>query len=519
MVGRGGAAPAGREEQWARPEIPNIRVAPGTWPEDAQDWRPESALPVPASRIRAARTVRQVLAVAPIAAGDALVVSASLYAVAGIAELAGVALLSSTAGVALAVSGILLIQFAAAGLFSAWKMNPFRETRQTVVHTALAFLMAGLAAGITGAMSALQLAVLIPAALACCVLLPVTRPTLRAALAKTSWWSQRVLIIGEPESAESLRAMLDRRAGLGLKPIAILELDESSEAAVNAEAEGHSASQETAELTVDADWAFVVMPSASPRQINQVIETHAAHIPRRMILSDSSFLPSLWTETCDFAGQAGIACEEGLVDPIALKLKRTLDVAIVVASGLCLLPVLAVICALIRVASPGPIFFGHTRIGQGGRRFKAWKFRSMVLDADKVLEQHLKDNPELQAEWDNDQKLRNDPRIIRGIGPVLRKLSLDELPQLWNVLKGEMSLVGPRPIVDNETEKYGEVFPLYLRVTPGITGLWQISGRNNTTYEERVAYDQYYVRNWSVWSDLYILAATVRTVLLREGAY
>lgn len=519
MVGRGGAAPAGRGEQWARPEIPNIRVAPGTWPEDAEDWRPSSSLPVAASGIRAARLGRQVLAVAPIAAGDALVVAASLYAVAGIAELASVALLPGTAGVALAVSGVLLIQFAAAGLFSAWKMNPFRETRQTVVHTATAFVMVGLAAGLTGAMTVLQLTALLPAALICCVLLPVTRPTLRAVLGKTSWWSQRVLIIGEPESAESLRALLDRRSGLGLKPVAILEFDESSEAALPPESEGDSSSQETAELTVDADWAFVVMPSASPRQINQVIETNAAHIPRRMILSDSSFLPSLWTETCDFAGQAGIASEEGLTDPFALRLKRVLDVAIVIASGLCLLPVLAAICALIKIASPGPIFYGHTRIGQGGRRFKAWKFRSMVLNADKVLEEHLKDNPELQAEWDKDQKLRNDPRIIRGVGPVIRKLSLDELPQLWNVLKGEMSLVGPRPIVDNEMEKYGEVFPLYLRVTPGITGLWQISGRNNTTYEERVAYDQYYVRNWSVWSDLYILAATVRTVLLREGAY
>ena len=519
MVGRGGAASAGRGEQWSRPDIPNIRLAPETWPEDAEGWQPSSTLPVAPSSVRALRLGRQLLAVAPIAAGDAVVVAASLYAVAGVAELSGVALLSGSGGTALAISGVLLIQFAVAGLFSAWKLNPFTETRQTVVHTATSFVMVGLAAGFTGAITGIQLAALIPAGLFCCLLLPVARPILRSALGKTSWWPQRVLIIGEPESAESLREMLDRRPGMGLKPVAILEFDENAAARMAPAVEADSASQETAEVTIDADWAFVVMPSASQRRINQVIENHAAHVPRRMILSDSSFLPSLWTEVCDFAGQAGIASEEGLTDPFALKLKRALDVAIVIASGLCLLPVLAVICVLIKIASPGPIFFGHTRIGQGGRRFKAWKFRSMMLDADKVLEQHLKDNPELQSEWDKDQKLRNDPRIIRGIGPIIRKLSLDELPQLWNVLKGEMSLVGPRPIVDNEVEKYGVVFPLYLRVTPGITGLWQISGRNNTTYEERVAYDQYYVRNWSVWSDLYILAATVRTVLLREGAY
>jgi Undecaprenyl-phosphate galactose phosphotransferase WbaP len=519
MVGRGGAAPAGRREHWNKPDIPNIRLAPETWPEDAEDWLPSSSLPVATNGIRALRLGRQLLAVAPVAAGDAVVVAASLYAVAGAAELFGVASLSGLSGTTLAICGVLLIQFAVAGLFSAWKLNPFTETRQTVVHTATSFLMVGLAAGLTGAVAGFQLAALIPAGLICCLLMPVTRPTLRAALGKTSWWSERVLIIGEPESAESLREMLDRRPGLGLKPVAILEFDQSSAAKMAPALEGDSAARETAELTVDADWAFIVMPSASQRRINQVIENHAAHVPRRMVISDSSCLPSLWTETCDFAGQAGIASEEGLTDPFALKLKRVLDVAIVIVSGLCLLPVFAVICALIKIASPGPIFYGHTRIGQGGRRFKAWKFRSMVLNADKVLEEHLKDNPELQAEWDKDQKLRNDPRIIRGVGPVIRKLSLDELPQLWNVLKGEMSLVGPRPIVDNEMEKYGEVFPLYLRVVPGITGLWQISGRNNTTYEERVAYDRYYVRNWSVWSDLYILAATVRTVLLREGAY
>ncbi|MDA0285607.1 MAG: sugar transferase, partial [Planctomycetota bacterium] len=425
MFTRGGAASARRGEQWIGPEIPDLRVAPGTWPEDALDWVPTSELPLPANGIRAARLCRQVLAVAPIAAGDAFVVAASLYIVAGFAELFGVALLAGMAGPVFAVSCVLLIQFCVAGLFSAWKLNPFRETRETIVHTTAAFVIVGLAAGLTGAIGGMQLAMLIPAGLICCILLPITRPTLRAVLGKFSWWPQRVLIIGEPKSAESLREMLDRRPGLGLRPVAILELDDRSDGTLPREATGDSASRETAELTIAADWAFVVMPSASPRQLNQVIETHAAHVPRRMILSDSSFLPSLWTETCDFAGQAGIASEEGLTDPFALRLKRVLDIAIVIGSGICLLPVLAVICALIKMVSPGPVFYGHTRIGHGGRRFKAWKFRSMVPGADKVLEQHLKDNPELQAEWDNDQKLRNDPRIIRGIGPIIRKLSLD----------------------------------------------------------------------------------------------
>lgn len=143
----------------------------------------------------------------------------------------------------------------------------------------------------------------------------------------------------------------------------------------------------------------------------------------------------------------------------------------------------------------------------------------MIPNANEVLEQYLNEHPELREEWERDHKLKDDPRIIPGVGHLIRKFSLDELPQIWNVLRGDMSLVGPRPIVDSEIEKYCDVFPLYLKVTPGITGLWQVSGRNNTTYQERITLDAFYVRNWSPWLDLYILARTIKTVLLREGAY
>ena len=161
--------------------------------------------------------------------------------------------------------------------------------------------------------------------------------------------------------------------------------------------------------------------------------------------------------------------------------------------------------------------FSHKRIGLGGRRFHAWKFRSMVPNAPQILQKYLDENPELRAEWELNQKLKNDPRIT-WIGKIIRRTSLDELPQLFNVFLGHMSLVGPRPIVDEEIRRYGQTFRQYLRVTPGITGLWQISGRNNTTYEERLAYDEYYVQNWSPWLDLYILLRTFKTVLLCEGA-
>jgi lipopolysaccharide/colanic/teichoic acid biosynthesis glycosyltransferase len=137
---------------------------------------------------------------------------------------------------------------------------------------------------------------------------------------------------------------------------------------------------------------------------------------------------------------------------------------------------------------------------------------------DQILRDHLAANPAAAAEWAATQKLKNDPRVTK-VGAFLRRTSIDELPQLWNVFRGDMSLVGPRPIVDDETEKYGQVLALYLRVTPGITGLWQVSGRNNTSYEQRVWLDAHYVRNWSLSLDLYIMVRTISVVLRRDGAY
>ena len=199
-------------------------------------------------------------------------------------------------------------------------------------------------------------------------------------------------------------------------------------------------------------------------------------------------------------------------------MKRLLDLVIVILGGSFALPLLALIIILIRSGSTGSIFFGHTRIGENGKKFKMWKFRTMFQNADQMLEEYLNKFPEIREEWKAGHKLKNDPRVTRvGIG--LRESSLDELPQLWNVLKGEMSIVGPRPIVDDEINYYAEKFDYYKRVKPGITGWWQVNGRNDTTYEERVGLDEYYVRNWSIWLDVYILIKTVWVVLRREGAY
>ena len=164
------------------------------------------------------------------------------------------------------------------------------------------------------------------------------------------------------------------------------------------------------------------------------------------------------------------------------------------------------------------LFRSHQRVGRNGKLFPCYKFQTMIPNAQQVLEEYLENDPQARLEWETNFKLSNDPRVTK-LGAVLRKTSLDELPQIFNVLKGEMSLVGPRPVVQAELAKYGDNKKEYLMVRPGITGMWQASGRSDTTYEERVAMDTWYVRNWSLWIDLNYLLNTIKAVLSKRGAY
>lgn len=197
---------------------------------------------------------------------------------------------------------------------------------------------------------------------------------------------------------------------------------------------------------------------------------------------------------------------------------RLLDISLILLAAPYILVAFLVLAILIKVDSPGPVFYRQIRIGLAGRKFPVYKFRTMAQNADAVLQEYLDQFPGLKAEWLATHKLKHDPRVTR-LGGLLRKTSLDELPQLWNIIIGDMSLVGPRPIVDAEVEKYGRCFELYIQVRPGLTGLWQVSGRNNTTYERRVELDEYYVRNQSLKLYFHILLKTVSVVLTRDGAY
>ncbi len=200
------------------------------------------------------------------------------------------------------------------------------------------------------------------------------------------------------------------------------------------------------------------------------------------------------------------------------KIKYVLDLILVIPALVALSPAMLFVMYLIKKHDGGSPLFVQTRIGLDGREFNCYKFRTMVVDAQQRLEEVLESDPLAAAEWEKDQKLKNDPRITK-VGQFLRKTSLDELPQLWNILKGEMSLVGPRPIVDNEITKYGPFFKYYKSVKPGVSGLWQINGRNNTTYDERVQYDVTYAKTYSFINDTKILLKTLPAVLFSKGAY
>jgi len=204
--------------------------------------------------------------------------------------------------------------------------------------------------------------------------------------------------------------------------------------------------------------------------------------------------------------------------PYNRAIKRIFDLTLTICGGLMISPVLLVIAILVGIDNRGRIIFAHKRVGAAGKKFPCYKFQTMIPNAEEKLKEYLAENPAAKREWEETFKLTDDPRVTK-LGKFLRRTSLDELPQLWNVIRGEMSLVGPRPIVQAEVERYGKNIREYYMVPPGITGMWQVSGRSDTTYPERVAMDTWYVRNWSVWIDIMYLFKTVKAVLQSKGAY
>jgi Undecaprenyl-phosphate galactose phosphotransferase WbaP len=417
------------------------------------------------------------------------------------------------------VLGLFILAYATVGLYPGVALSPIEEMRRTCLTTTLIYLVLAATIFLKREGEVYSRGIFLIAWGLSLLLVLLGRVFVRHLFAAKPWWGYPVMVLGAGKTGDLLIRTLKRRPGIGLKPVLVLDDDPQKHGTLHGvPVVGGIELAPGLAKTRRINYAIVAMPGVPRSKLLDMLERYGQTFTHLLIIPDLFGLSSLWVAARDLGGVLGLEVQQQLLLPTSRLVKLLIDLVATVIGGILVLPFIALIALLIKLDSPGPIFYRQTRIGQGGCPFKAWKFRTMVWNADEVLKTYLMQSPELQASWQQEQKLKRDPRVTR-VGRFLRYTSLDELPQLWNILRGEMSLVGPRPIIEEEIWRYGEKFGLYTKVTPGLTGLWQVSGRNNITYEERVNLDAYYVRNWSVWLDVYILVKTVWVVVSGEGAY
>lgn len=417
------------------------------------------------------------------------------------------------------ILGLFLLAYATAGLYPAVGISPVDELRRICLSTTFTYLVLGAGLFLFREGETYSRGVFLMAWGLSLVGVLSGRLLTRQVCAPLPWWGYPVLILGGGRTGEMVIKTLKHHPRFGLKPLAVLDDNRDRPKEIfDVPVLGPLSVAPLLARERDIHYAIVAMPGVRRERLLTILEQYASTFPHLLMIPDLFGVASLWVGTRDLGGILGLEIRQRLLLPGPRMAKALLDVILTLLVGVFLLPVIVFIAVLVKLDSPGPIFYGQKRLGQDGIYFKAWKFRSMVENADDVLNAHLAVDAELRYQWENDHKLRHDPRITR-VGHFLRRTSLDELPQLLNVLRGEMSLVGPRPIVDEEVPRYAEKYELYTQVLPGMTGLWQVSGRNNVSYPERVNLDAYYVRNWSVWLDIYILLRTIWVVLVAEGAY
>ncbi|NJO41020.1 MAG: undecaprenyl-phosphate galactose phosphotransferase WbaP [Cyanobacteria bacterium CRU_2_1] len=414
---------------------------------------------------------------------------------------------------------LLILAYATVGLYPGVAISPVDELRWTTLTTTLMYLALATVLFLRREGEVYSRGVFLMAWALSIVLVLIGRAVVRSLFASKRWWGYPVMVLGAGQTGDMVIRNLKRRPRIGLKPVMVLDDDPAKHGWLHGVPVlgGVELAPELAQRR-GIPYAIVAMPGVPRNRLLSLLERYGNSFAHLLIIPDLFEFASLWVSAKDMGGILGLEVRQQLLLPGPRLTKFLIDLAATLIGGLIVLPLIGLIAILICLDSPGPILYSHTRIGQGGHHFKAWKFRTMVKGAENRLQVYLDTHPELREGWERDRKLRHDPRVTR-VGRFLRRTSLDELPQLWNILRGEMSLVGPRPIVDEEVELYGDKFELYKKVIPGLTGLWQVSGRNNITYAERVSLDAYYVRNWSVWLDLYILLRTILVVITGEGAY
>ncbi len=327
-----------------------------------------------------------------------------------------------------------------------------------------------------------------------------------------------VVILGAGRTGALVVRQLLKQTDLGLVPAAILD---DNPCLWGSELQGIPVLGPLSLVTRlqgKAKALIVAMPGLQRERLTGLIETLS--FPNIIIVPDLFGIQSLWITSRDLGGVLGLEVRKNLLIPANRMLKRTLDYAVALPLAVFTLPVLGVAALWIRISSPGSPFFRQQREGINGRKIEVIKLRTMHPDAERLLLEYLQGNPEDEVNWRRFYKLKKDPRIIRGIGWFLRRYSLDELPQLWNVLRGDMSLVGPRPLPFYHLDSFSPSFRnMRSSVMPGLTGLWQVSDRSDGDVAVQEREDTYYIRNWSLWLDVFILVRTVQSVLFPRGAY
>lgn len=348
---------------------------------------------------------------------------------------------------------------------------------------------------------------------------PLVEAGIRKVLGTLKMWGMPVVVMGAGQMGSLVVRVLQKEPELGLVPVGVFdnEMSRWNEDVAGVPVLGPLSHAKTCCQHVRV--ALVAMPEMAGHRLTHLCAR--LPFPKVILIPDLMGLSSLWVSSRDLGGIVGLEIKKNLSERRNWYLKRSVDYLLGVPLFLASLPLLAVFALWIKCVSPrGPVLYRQPRVGLGGKTIDVWKLRTMHLDADDMLEKLLADDQDARQQWQQFGKLRNDPRILPGIGKLLRKTSLDELPQFWNVLRGEMSLVGPRPFPHYHLEHFSPEFrALRRRVLPGITGLWQVSARSDGDTSVQEVLDTYYIRNWSLWLDIYLLTCTAGAVLGGRGAY
>ncbi len=357
------------------------------------------------------------------------------------------------------------------------------------------------------------------------VVVPAARQAMRMVLGKMGLWHRPTAILGTGRTAQEVYPVLVRQLSLGMDVRWVVP--ENISAPLPKALAGlmpiHASHQDLLESlqAVGCSQVVLIPDERAQSYQSEIIDQLVGADIGVAIVPSFRRLPLFGISTSYFFGKDLLLLQvrNNLARLPQRIVKRSLDIIGSIFAMILLAPLFAVLAFLIKREDGGPVFFVQDRIGRGGKHFRCWKFRTMVVDAEAQMARWADENPVLLARYrETNFKLHADPRVTR-IGRHIRCMSLDELPQIFNVFRGEMSLVGPRPLLARELPNYGAVITLYERVRPGITGLWQISGRSHTTFAARVSYDEWYIKNWTVWYDMVIMLQTVRVLMRREGAY